>query len=40
MELIQNITSTIVRDTSLPDELELDYVALDGAALENLEVLP
>ncbi len=40
VELIQNITSTIVRDTSLPDELELDYVALDGAALENLEVLP
>lgn len=38
IEAIQSITSTSIMDSDLKIELEPDYVALDGAALENLEV--
>lgn len=38
VELIQSITSSIISDSSPQDEVEPDYLALDGAALENLEV--
>ena len=40
VELIQSITSSAIMDSSPWDELEPDYVALDGSALENLEVVP
>lgn len=38
VKLIQSITSASVIDSSPQEELEPDYVALDGSALENLEV--
>ena len=38
VELIQSITSSAIVDSTPQEELEPDYVALDGSALENLEV--
>ena len=39
IELLQSISSSSVVDARPQAEAEPDYVALDGSALENLEVI-